>query len=105
MANRIVVGMFTGLFSTAGILPLSRTSNPVLGGLGLSQELGARRPAVDEYSGRGGADNSPSFTWLVKSDVWGERLSNSYSRRPHPVFPRVPGYKLCSIAGPYFLEI
>jgi len=102
MVNRIFASVGTGVLLTLVSLPLSRASDPVELGFELSRKLCSRCHVIGEYNRMGGIGNSPSFTWMVKSDDWRERFTTFYSRRPHPVFTRVPGYALWSNVEPYY---
>ena len=71
-------------------------------GFELSVRHCSRCHVIGDYNRLGGIGNSPSFTWMVKSDDWRERFMTFYMRRPHPVFARVPGYPLWSDSDPYY---
>ena len=99
---RIFPSVFASALLTVTSLPLSRASNSAELGFELSRQLCSRCHVIGEYNRMGGIGNSPSFTWMVKSSDWRERFLTFYSRRPHPVFTRVPGYALWSDAPPYY---
>jgi len=71
-------------------------------GFELARELCSRCHVIGDYNRMGGIGNSPSFPWMVKSADWRERFTTFYSRRPHPVFVRVPGYARWSKSDPYY---
>ena len=71
-------------------------------GFELSVRYCSRCHVIGDFNRLGGIGNSPSFTWMVKSDDWRERFMTFYMRRPHPVFARVPGYPLWSNSDPYY---
>ena len=71
-------------------------------GFELSVRHCSRCHVIGDFNRLGGIGNSPSFTWMVKSDDWRERFMTFYMRRPHPVFARVPGYPLWSDSDPYY---
>ena len=102
MMIRIFASVFASALLTVTSLPLSRASNSAELGFELSRQLCSRCHVIGEYNRMGGIGNSPSFTWMVKSSDWRERFLTFYSRRPHPVFTRVPGYALWSDVPPYY---
>ncbi len=102
MMIRIFANVFASVLLTFTSLPLSRASNSAELGFELSRQLCSRCHVIGEYNRMGGIGNSPSFTWMVKSSDWRERFLTFYSRRPHPVFTRVPGYALWSDVPPYY---
>ena len=102
MVIRIFAGVFTWALLTFTGLPLSHASDSAELGFQLSRQLCSRCHVIGEFNRMGGIGNSPSFTWMVKSDDWRERFLTFYSRRPHPVFTRVPGYALWSDVEPYY---
>ena len=102
MMIRIFASFFASALLTFTSLPLSRASNSAELGFELSRQLCSRCHVIGEYNRMGGIGNSPSFTWMVKSSDWRERFLTFYSRRPHPVFTRVPGYALWSDVPPYY---
>ena len=71
-------------------------------GFELAREFCSRCHVIGDYNRMGGIGNSPSFPWMVKSADWQERFTTFYSRRPHPVFARVPGYARWSESDPYY---
>lgn len=77
-------------------------ADPVKEGLDLSIKYCSRCHVIGDYNRLGGIGNTPSFNWMVKSDDWRERFTTFYTRRPHPVFARVPGYPLWSESDPYY---
>ncbi|HCX88110.1 MAG TPA: hypothetical protein DG761_08795 [Gammaproteobacteria bacterium] len=102
MLTRIFHSVFAGVFLLLLSFPLSRADGEVEQGFELSRERCSRCHVIGEYNRMGGIGNSPSFTWMVKSDDWRERFLTFYSRRPHPVFARVSGYPLWSNVDPYY---
>lgn len=89
----------TGLLFLA--TEFAKTDTAVVG-FELSVRHCSRCHVIGDYNRLGGIGNSPSFTWMVKSDDWRERFMTFYMRRPHPVFARVPGYPLWSDSDPYY---
>jgi len=71
-------------------------------GFSLARELCSRCHVIGDYNRLGGIGNTPSFQWMVRSSDWRERFNSFYSRRPHPVFVRVPGYPRWSDTDPYY---
>ncbi len=71
-------------------------------GFELARALCSRCHVIGDYNRMGGIGNSPSFPWMVKSLDWEERFRTFYTRRPHPVFVRVPGYPRWSDVDPYY---
>ena len=80
----------------------SAKTDTAVEGFELSVRHCSRCHVIGDYNRLGGIGNSPSFTWMVKSDDWRERFMTFYMRRPHPVFARVPGYPLWSDSDPYY---
>jgi len=71
-------------------------------GFELARQYCSRCHVIGDYNRMGGIGNSPSFYWMVKSTDWRERFQTFYTRRPHPVFVRVPGYARWSNVEPYY---
>ena len=71
-------------------------------GFELARQYCARCHVIGDYNRMGGIGNSPSFSWMVKSVDWRERFQTFYTRRPHPVFVRVPGYARWSNVESYY---
>jgi len=71
-------------------------------GFELARQYCARCHVIGDYNRMGGIGNSPSFSWMVKSADWRERFQTFYTRRPHPVFVRVPGYARWSNVESYY---
>ena len=71
-------------------------------GFELAKQYCSRCHVIGDYNRMGGIGNSPSFSWMVKSADWRERFQTFYTRRPHPVFVRVPGYAPWSDVEPYY---
>ncbi|MGA0344116.1 MAG: hypothetical protein ACO3RT_06635 [Arenicellales bacterium] len=90
------------VFCGCTISTTSPWADPVQQGLDLSIQYCSRCHVIGEYNRLGGIGNTPSFNWMVKSDDWRERFTTFYTRRPHPVFARVPGYPLWSESDPYY---
>ena len=80
----------------------SAKTDTAVEGFELSVRYCSRCHVIGDFNRLGGIGNSPSFTWMVKSDDWRERFTTFYMRRPHPVFARVPGYPLWSNSDPYY---
>jgi len=102
MLTRIFRSFLAGMFLLPLSIPVSHGNDEAKQGFELSRQLCSRCHVIGEYNRMGGIGNSPSFTWMVKSDDWRERFLTFYARRPHPVFARVPGYALWSNADPYY---
>ncbi len=93
------------LMAAAGLLFLATESaktDTAVEGFELSVRYCSRCHVIGDFNRLGGIGNSPSFNWMVKSDDWRERFMTFYTRRPHPVFARVPGYPLWSNSDPYY---
>ncbi len=71
-------------------------------GFELARQYCSRCHVIGDYNRMGGIGNSPSFSWMVKSVDWRERFQTFYTRRPHPVFVRVPGYARWSNVESYY---
>lgn len=99
-SSAILTGSLIGclLFLQAGGV----RADQITEGFDLSVKRCARCHVIGEYNRLGGIGNTPSFTWMVKSDDWRERFTTFYTRRPHPVFARVAGYPLWSESDPYY---
>tara|TARA_B100000686_G_scaffold305654_1_gene344320 strand:- start:6069 stop:6455 length:387 start_codon:yes stop_codon:yes gene_type:complete len=99
---RTAVGLGTAFCLGAPVVDVARASNEAEQGFELARELCSRCYVIGDHNRMGGIGNSPSFPWMVKSDDWRERFTTFYSRRPHPVFARVPGYARWSETDPYY---
>ncbi len=58
----------------------------------LSIKRCSRCHVVGDYNRMGGIGSTPSFQWLTQLGDYETRLRTFYSRPPHPVFARFPGY-------------
>ena len=94
--------LFAGILLVMPIIVTAEESERTEQGFELARELCSRCHVIGDYNRMGGIGNSPSFPWMVKSADWRERFTTFYSRRPHPVFARVPGYARWSESDPYY---
>ena len=95
-------GLFAGILLVMPIIVNAEEPERTEQGFELARELCSRCHVIGDYNRMGGIGNSPSFPWMVKSADWRERFTTFYSRRPHPVFARVPGYARWSESDPYY---
>ena len=79
-------------------------TDAAVSGFDVAKAKCARCHVIGEYNRMGGIGNAPSFQSMAQHEDVHERFSTFYTRRPHPVFVRVPGYARWSDAVPYYPE-
>ena len=57
---------------------------------------------IGDYNRMGGIGSTSSFQAMVHNSDYTERFLTFYTRRPNPVFVRVPGYERRSYAATYY---
>lgn len=91
--KRVNLPVASGLLA-AGLIcaaPAALADGDVARGRKISIKHCARCHVVGDYNRMGGIDSTPSFQLLSRRADFAERLRTFYTRRPHPVFVRVPG--------------
>jgi len=99
---KTATGLFAGILLVMPIIVTAEETERTEQGFELAREFCFRCHVIGDYNRMGGIGNLPSFPWMAKSADWQEPFTTFYSRRPHLVFARVPGYARWSESDPYY---
>lgn len=99
---KTATGLFAGILLVMPIIVTAEETERTEQGFELAREFRFRCHVIGDYNRMGGIGNLPSFPWMAKSADWQEPFTTFYSRRPHLVFARVPGYARWSESDPYY---